>query len=126
MNRTNIELAENVVKEAIEKYKLTWNFESIDFVLNSENTSFNFLEKYDGGNKNLRLIIQCGLESHDKSEAYKIMDEIREKGVSPQLAHFAFVEMLKHKHFFSDTCERADIVQEGLDRLQAILSARNS
>ena len=125
MDRLAIDKAEEVVKKSIEKHNMHWNFESIDFVLNEENVSFDNLQNSDDKNLNLRLIIQCGIESHDKSEAFKIMDEIRECGVSPKMAHFVFVEVLKHKHFFSDTLERADIIQEGLARLGMILSQQN-
>lgn len=125
MENKTVIIGEKIVRETIKKYKMQWNFESIDFVLNTENVSFDNLENADAGNKNLRLIIQCGLPSHDKSEAFKIMDEIREAGVSPKIAHFAFVEVLKTKHFFSDTSERAEIIKLGLERLEHVLQNRS-
>lgn len=125
MERLTINKAEEVVRKTIAKYDMHWNFESIDFVLNEANVSFDNLQNSDDKNLNLRLIIQCGIESHNKSDAFMIMDEIRECGVSPKMAHFIFVEYLKKKHFFSDTSERADIIQEGLARLEMILSQQN-
>lgn len=124
MSMLAIEEARKVIKETIEKYGMHWNFESIDFVLNSGSVPFDNLQNFDSRFLNIRLIIQCGIESHNKADAFKIMEEIREAGVSMQMAHFVFVEVLKHKHFFSDTTERADLIKEGLAQLEKVLSLK--
>ena len=125
MEQNIIDRAEGIVKDVIAKYKLTWNFDSIEFVL-GEGESFDKLANYDGYLKSLRLLIQCGLNTRDKKTANKIMDELRENEVSPRLAHFCLVEVLKTKHFFSDTSEIVAMETEKAKRITKGLTLNSS
>lgn len=121
------EEAQAIVEKVINEEKMDWDYESMDFVLNGENTSFANLEFRDPNNKHTRLLIQAGLPSKNKSDAFKIMTKLsKELGVTPDRMHRAIVDYMKKKSFFSDISERQKDLMRGINQSTEILSQLSS
>lgn len=97
INKEHIEL----VNKAIIDNKLNYTEESIDFVLNKLNKSFDNTANYS--DENLKIIYMCGLEDHDRAKALKIMGELRKKGIHYRVQHAILVDKLMHDDFFMST-----------------------
>ena len=93
------------IEEVIADNNMQWTWESIDYVLNKENVSFNTLTLRDGSFKNVRVLIQAGLPKakRTKEEAFKIMQELTDAGISMDTVHIVLKDTLERKHFFTDT-----------------------
>lgn len=121
------EEAQEIVEKVINEEKMDWDYESMDFVLNNENTSFDNLKLRDTNNKHTRLLIQSGLPSKNKSDAFKIMTKLsKELGVTPERQHRAIVDYMKKKSFFSDTSERQMDLMRGINQSAESISQLNS
>ena len=89
------------VRKAILDYKIDFTEEGIDFVLNKLNRSFEDTAEYS--DENLKVILICGIPSHDRSEALKFMGELRKDGIPYKIQHQILVDILRRDHFFMDT-----------------------
>lgn len=120
MKLSNIDNAKNIVTETINKYNLKWDLLSVEFVLDDLKTSFDDLQYDNNIVKNVIYLVQCGLNSRSREQALKILDEMREAGVSPRLVHYVLVEILKDKHFFSTEAENAEVVMRNTQKAKLL------
>lgn len=88
------------VRKALVDYKIEFTEESIDFVLNKLNKSFEDTAQYS--DENLKTILICGLPSHDRAEALKLLGELRKDGINYKITHQILVDILRRDHFFTD------------------------
>lgn len=100
LNAANVEHFEEMRKALVE-YKIEYTEESIDFVINKLNKSFEDTVEYS--DEHLKLIYMCGLPSHDRKEALKLMGDLRKKGIPYRNQHLIMVDILRKDHFFMDT-----------------------
>lgn len=114
----------NKIEDIITEYNMKWTWESIDYVLNKENVSFNTLALRDGSFKNVRILIQAGLPKarRTKEDAFKIMDILREEGINMDIVHIVLKDKLEKSHFFTDMEALDDIINLGAANIQTTMS----
>ena len=114
----------NKIEDIITEYNMKWTWESIDYVLNKENVSFNTLALRDGSFKNVRILIQAGLPKarRTKEDAFKIMDILREEGINMDIVHIVLKDKLEKNHFFTDMEALDDIINLGAANIQTTMS----
>ena len=115
----------NKIEDIITEYNMRWTWESIDYVLNKENVSFNTLALRDGSFKNVRILIQAGLPKarRTKEDAFKIMDILREQGINMDVVHVILKDKLEKDHFFMDMEALEDLVNLGASNVQPAMSS---
>lgn len=100
------------LNDVIGEHKLYWNMDSVYYVLDKHEKTFEELRVLGQRHEGLRLLILAGLpeDKRDMKEVNKIIDELREEGgISPKRQHTLFVDHLRVKHFFTDMQEEEDM-----------------
>ena len=107
LSDVNKEHIEEVRRILLDK-KIDYTEESIDFVLNRLNMSFEDTVEYS--DEHLKIIYMCGLPSHDRKEALGIMGTLRKQGITYREQHQILVKILKEDHFFMGTDQRMNFM----------------
>lgn len=115
----------NKIEDIITEYNMKWTWESIDYVLNKENVSFNILALRDGSFRNVRILIQAGLPKarRTREDALKIMDILRDQGINMDIVHIVLKDKLEKDHFFMDMEALEDLINLGAANIQPAMSS---
>lgn len=126
LNEEQIKAREKLVELAIDKinsYGLTWTIQSIEYIVNKENVTFNQLRSCTFKNADgdvcydliraVRLIIQAGLVGSKqisennmemlKNKAYEIIEDWRNDFGYIGTLQILLIDIMEKKHFFMGT-----------------------